>query len=147
MLGKIALGFLATTVALTGYIVQDGFVHVSVDQARKNGTHLHLVVPAELATIAAHFAPPRQFQGHQRELRALLPALKLSAAELAKLPDSILVEVRDGQQHVVISKSGDGLSVEEDSPKERVKVWVPLHAIYDTAGVLESRANSEAGSS
>lgn len=139
MLGKIALGFLASTVALTGYIVQDGFVHVSVDETSKDGTHLHLVVPAQLATIAAHFAPPKHFEGHQRELRALLPALKLSALELAKLPDSVLVEVRDGNQHVLVSKSGDGLSVEEDSPQEHVKVWVPLRAIYDTADVLQSR--------
>jgi hypothetical protein len=70
----------------------------------------------------------------------LLPALKLSASELAKLPDSVLVEVRDADQHVLISKSGDGLSVEEESPQEHVKVWVPLRAIYDTADVLESRA-------
>jgi hypothetical protein len=98
------------------------------------------VVPAQLATIAAHFAPPKHFAGHQRELRALLPALKLSALELAKLPDSVLVEVRDGDEHVVVSKAGDGLSVEEDSPQEHVKVWVPLRAIYDTADVLQSRA-------
>src|SRR5579864_4497812 len=140
MLGKIAVGFLAATAALTGYVVQDGFVHVSVDESSKNGTHLHLVVPAQLATIAAHFATPKHFEGHQRELRALLPALKLSALELAKLPDSILVEVRDGDQHVLISKAGDGLSVEEDSPEKHVKVWVPLRAIYDTADVLQTRA-------
>ncbi len=145
MLGKIALGFLASTVALTGYIVQDGFVHVSVDEASKDGTHLHLVVPAQLATIAAHFAPPKHFEGHQRELRALLPALKLSALELAKLPDSVLVEVRDGDQHVLVSKAGDGLSVEEDSPQEHVKVWVPLRAIYDTADVLQSRTSGGPG--
>jgi hypothetical protein len=140
MLGKIALGFLASTAALTGYILQDGFVHVSVDETTRDGTHLHLVVPAQLATIAAHFAPPKHLAGHQRDLRASLPALKLSALELAKLPDSVLVEVRDGDQHVLISKAGDGLSVVEDSPQEHVKVWVPLRAIYDTADVLESRA-------
>lgn len=140
MLGKIAVGFLAATAALTGYVVQDGFVHVSVDDSNKDGTHLHLMVPAQLATIAAHFVPPKHFEGHQRELRALLPALKLSALELAKLPDSVLVEVRDGNQRVLVSKVGDGLSVEEDSPQEHVKVRVPLRAIYDTAGILESRA-------
>jgi hypothetical protein len=140
MLGKIAVGFLATTAALTGYIVQDGFVHVSVDESAKDGTHLHLVVPAQLASIAAHFAPPNHLQGHQRELRELLPALKLSALELAKLPDSVLVEVRDGDEHVLVSKAGDGVSVEKDSTEEHVKVWVPLRAIYDTADVLQTRA-------
>jgi len=145
MLGKIAMGFLATTAALTGYVIQDGFVHVSVDESSKDGTHLHLVVPAQLAPLAAHFAPPKHFEGHERELRALLPALKLSAIELAKLPDSLLVEVRDGDQHVLISKAGDGLSIEEDSPQEHAKVWVPLRAIYDTAEVLQSRAANGPG--
>lgn len=142
MLGKIAVGFLVTTAALSGYIMQDGFVHVSVDEAAKDGTHLHLIVPAQLATVAAHFVSPRHLDGHQRELRALLPGLKLSALELAKLPDSVLVEVRDGQEHVVVSKSGDGLSIEKESPEENVKVWIPLRAIYDTADALESRAGS-----
>ena len=142
MLGKIALGFGATVVAFTGYILQNGFVHVSVDEFRDHGTHLHLVVPAQLATIAAHFVPPRKLEGHQRELLALLPSLKLGTLELAKLPDSVLVEVRDNREHVLISKAGDGISVEEETPKEHVKVWVPLHAIYDTAGVLESHARA-----
>jgi len=32
-----------------------------------------------------------------------------------------------------VSKSGDGLLVEERSRNEHVKVWVPIRAIYDTA--------------
>lgn len=144
MLGKIALGFAVTTLSFTGYILQDGFVHISVDEAAEHGTHLHLLIPAELGTIAAHFAPPEKFAEHQRELRALLPSLKLGAQELAKLPDSVLVEVRDRNEHVLISKAGDGISVEEESPKEHVKVWIPLHAIYDTANVLESRMGTKA---
>ncbi len=144
MLGKIALGFFVTTAAFTGYILQNGFVHVSVDEAAEHGTQLHLVVPAELATMVAHFAPPEKFAEHQHELRALLPALQLSAQELMKLPDSVLVEVRDKHEHVLISKAGDGISIDEESEKEHVKVWIPLHAIYDTAGVLQSRIGIEA---
>jgi len=142
MLGKIALGFLVTTAACSAYVLQDGFVHVSVDEFAEHGTHLHLIVPAQLATLAAHFVPPQRLRGAERDIRALLPALKLSAAELAKLPDSVLVEVRNGHEHVLIRKSGDGLSVEKESPRENVNVWVPLRAVYDTADVLESRARS-----
>jgi hypothetical protein len=139
MLGKIALGFLVTAAAATGYIVQDGFVHVSVDEFTKDGTHLHLVVPAQLAPLGAHFVPARHLAEAQHKLHEILPALKLTVAELAKLPDSVLVEVRDADQHVLVSKSGDGLLVEEQSQQEHVKVWVPLRAIYDTADVLQSR--------
>jgi len=35
-----------------------------------------------------------------------------------------------------VSKSGDGLLVEERSRNEHVKVWVPIRAIYDTACVF-----------
>jgi hypothetical protein len=142
MLGKIGLGFLVTTVMASGYIMQNGFVHVSVDEFSTDGTHLHLVFPAQLATIAAHFIPARHLERAQHELGDLLPALKLTVAELAKLPDSVLVEVRDAQDHVLVSKSGDGLLVEEESREEHVKVWVPLRAIYDTVGVLQSRADT-----
>jgi hypothetical protein len=141
MLGKIGLGFLVAAVAFTGYIVEDGFVHVSVDEFTENGTHLHLVVPAQLATIGAHFIPSRHLDRGMHKLRELLPALKLTTAELAKLPNSVLVEVRDGHDHVLVSKSGDGLLVEEESRNEHVKVWVPLRAIFDTAQVLESRSD------
>ena len=142
MLGKIGLGLLVTTVMAGGYIMQDGFVHVSVDEFSNGGTHLHLVVPAQLATIAAHFIPARHLERVHHELGDLLPTLKLAAAELAKLPDAVLVEVRDAQNHVLVSKSGDGLLVEEESREEHVRVWVPLRAIYDTAGVLQSRADA-----
>jgi hypothetical protein len=144
MFGKIMLGFLMTTAAFSGYIMQNGFVHISVDEAGEHGTHLHLVVPAELGTLVAHFAPTEKFAEHRRELRALLPSLKLCAQELVKLPDSVLVEVRDAHEHVLISKAGDGISIEEESAKEHVKLWIPLHAIYDTAAVLKSRMGTRA---
>jgi hypothetical protein len=143
MLAKIALGFLVTTVACSAYVLQDGFVHVSVDESTARGRHLHLVVPAELAPIAAHFIPRQRLDDARQDLRDILPALKLSAIELAKLPDTVLVEVRDRTQHILIAKSGDGLSIDKESPREHVRVWIPLHAIYDTAGVLESHLESE----
>ena len=143
MLAKIALGFLVTTVACSAYVLQDGLVHISVDESTTRGRHLHLVVPAELAPIAAHFIPRQRLDDARQDLRDILPALKLSAIELAKLPDSVLIEVRDRTQHILIAKSGDGLSIVKESPREHVRVWIPLHAIYDTAGVLESHLESE----
>ena len=64
ILAKIALGLCATVAVGTGYLVQDGFVHVGVDEFRPGGTHLHLIVPAMAAPIAAHFAPPRAPAGN-----------------------------------------------------------------------------------
>jgi hypothetical protein len=142
MLAKIALGFVITAGLGTAYILQDGLIRVTVEEYRKDGTNLHLYVPAELAPLAAHFVPGKEFHGKIGEMRKMLPVLQMMSAELAKLPDSVLVEVRDGDEYVRVAKSGSGIEVEEESPREHVHVYVPLRAIYDTAEVVQGRLNA-----
>jgi hypothetical protein len=139
MLAKLAMGFLVVTGMGTAYLCQDGFVHVSVENSHKGAKNMHLILPAELGPLAAHLVPLGHLQNATRELRTALPALHVTAAELAKLPDTLLVEVLDEKQHVRIAKVGEGLDIESESPQEHVHVWVPLRAIYDTAEALESR--------
>lgn len=139
MLAKIALGFVITAGFGAAYILQDGLIRVSVEEYRKDGTNMHLYVPAELAPLAAHFVPQDEFGGNVKDLREVLPILRTMSAELTKLPDTVLVEVRDGDEHVRVAKSGGGLDVEEESPREHVHVYVPLRAVYDTAEVLQGR--------
>ena len=55
MLAKIALGFVITAGLGTAYILQDGLIRVTVEEYHKDGTNLHLYIPAELAPLAAHF--------------------------------------------------------------------------------------------
>ncbi len=139
MLAKIALGFLVTAGMGTAYLLQDGLVSVTVEEHRKDGTNLHLYIPAELVPLAAHFVPRKEFHGDMNKLREVMPMLRMMSTELVKLPDTLLVEVRDGDQHVRVAKSGNGLEVEEESPREHVHVYVPLRAIYDTAEVFEAK--------
>ncbi len=139
MLAKLAMGFLAVTGMGTAYICQDGFVHVSVEESRKGGENVHLILPAQLGPLAAHLVPLDNLRNAERELRTALPALHITALDLAKLPDTLLVEVRDHEDHVRIFKAGAGLDIDSESPDEHVHVWVPLRAIYDTADALESR--------
>ena len=70
-----------------------------------------------------------------------LPAIRVAAYELNKLPDVNFVEVKSGDDrtHVTVSKAGGGLKIEVESPEEHVNVWVPLRAAYDTAWSLQSR--------
>jgi len=143
MLAKIALGMLVTAATFAAYLLQDGFVHVTVEEFQKGGTHLHLIVPAALAPLGAHLIPEREVAKVRERLAEWLPTLRLTATELEKLPDSILVEVRDGNEHVRISKADGGLDVEEVSPREHIHIWVPLRAIYDTADAFESRFSTE----
>jgi hypothetical protein len=139
MFAKLAMGFLVFTALTTAYAVQDGFVDVAVDEYREGGTHLHIIAPASLGMVAAHFVPRRELSRIDEEIQRLLPTLKLAATELVKLPDFVLVEVRSDREHILVTKVGSGLEIEEDSPREHVKVWVPLRAVYDTAEVLTQR--------
>jgi hypothetical protein len=139
ILAKIALGLCATVAVGTGYLVQDGFVHVGVDEYRADGTHVHLIVPAMAGPIAAYFVPERDLRGAERDLRPYLPMIREVAKELGKLPDTEFVEVRSGTDHVQIKKAGGGLNIEVESEQEHVRVWVPLRAVYDTATVFQSR--------
>ena len=139
ILAKIAVGFAATLVVGATYLVQDGFVHVGVDEYREGGTHLHLIVPAMLAPIGAACIPARYLHEVQHDAIPFLPAIRVAAYELNKLPDVTFVEVKDGTDHVTVSKAGDGLNIEVQSPEEHVKVWLPLRAAYDTAWSLQSR--------
>lgn len=143
MLAKIALGMLVVATACGAYLLQDGLVHVTVEEFQKDGTHLHLVVPAVLAPLGAHFIPARDVARARQRLNEWLPTLRLTATELEKIPDSVLVEVEDAKEHVRIAKSGDGLDIDEESPREHVHVWVPLRAIYDTADAFQSRFDAE----
>ena len=81
----------------------------------------------------------RHLHGAREQVQAYLPAIRTAAFELNKLPDAVLVDVHDNQQHVRVSKAGGGLKIEVQSPDEHVDVWVPLRAAYDTASSLESR--------
>jgi hypothetical protein len=139
MLAKIAMGFLVVTTMGTAYICQDGFVHVSVEESRNGRDSVHLILPAQLGPLAADLVPFDDLRHAERDLRSALPALHTTAAELAKLPDQLLVDAREEVKHVRISKVGEGLDIKEESPDEHVHVWVPLRAIYDTAEALESR--------
>lgn len=143
ILAKLAIGFGATMILGATYIVQDGFVHVGVDEFTENGTHLHLVVPAVLAPLAATCIPERHLHQVREQAGPYLPMLRQAIYELSKLPDSDFVEVKDGDQHVRVAKAGGGLKVEVHSPEENVDVWVPLRAAYDTVWELHSRFSNE----
>jgi len=143
MLAKIGLGIGCFCVFSTAYLLQDGFVHVAVDEMQNGGIHLHLALPAALAPLAAHLIPERHLAHVERQLSGVLPAVQAAAKELDRIPDSVLVEAFQDGEHVRVAKSGSGLDVEVQKPSEHVHVWVPLSAVYDTADALESRLDRD----
>jgi hypothetical protein len=132
------LGALTAALVLTGIVADAGFIHVRVHEAREDGTHVNLYVPAILATSGARFMPEKQLEQHADELRAALPALRVAARELERLPDGPLVEVTSAREEVRVAKEGSRLVVEAKNEKEEVHVSLPLRAMAEVAQNLES---------
>jgi hypothetical protein len=131
VLAKIGLGF-AGAVALTGaYAFREGVMRVDVDEHRANGEHVHMWMPAAAVPMVLHFVPQRYLQDAGHDARKWMPLAQTVAHELAKLPDSTFVEVKDGEQHVLISTQNGAIKIDVTDPQETVHVACPLSTIED----------------
>jgi hypothetical protein len=131
MLAKIGLGFVGA-VALTGaYTFREGVMRVDVDEYRSGGDHVHMWMPAAAVPMVMHFVPERYMRTAARDAREYMPVARAVAHELGRLPDSTLVEVRDGQQHVLISTVNGAIKIDVTDPQETVHVVCPLATIED----------------
>lgn len=139
LLAKIGIGLLGTALVAGGIVSSEGFVHVRVMEKHKNGTHLWLVVPAMVVPIALRLVPGRHLQQAAEQVRPWLPAVDAGTAQLAKCPDTTLVEVVDPKEHVTVAKSGGAVVVDVDDPGETVHVSVPLRTVRSAVEVLGSR--------
>jgi len=139
MLARVMLPVLGA-VALAGiYVVEEGAVRVAVDEQKPGGTHLHLLVPATLIPVGIKLVPDEKLRETAAQVRPWLPTIQAASRELARLPDSELVEVRDADQHVRIAKRGALLVIDVQSPREVVHVSFPLRTASRVARELASR--------
>ncbi len=138
MLPKVMLPVLATVALAGAYVVREGAVRIAVDEHAPGGKHIHLLLPAALVPVGMKFIPDQKLRQVTAQARPWLPAIKVTSQELARLPDSDLVEVRDAEQHVSISKHRALLVIDVQSPHESVHVSVPLRTVNRLARQLES---------
>jgi hypothetical protein len=138
MLGKVT-GSVVGGLALVGaWVVHGGAVRVVVDEQEPGGHHVHLFLPAALVPVGLEFVPDQKLRGASAELHPWLSAIQAASQELASLPDSDLVEVREWGQHVRINTRGARLVIDVESPGERVHVSFPLWTMDRVARKLES---------
>lgn len=136
---KLALGAVST-VALTGvWVARDGMVRVSVDQDCPGRTpqHIHLLVPASMIPAALHFVPRNHLREPLRHAREWMPAARVLCEELAKLPDTELVEVRNDRERVHVSVRDGKLYVDVDQPDQQVHVSFPLRTAWKIAQEIQ----------
>lgn len=140
---KIGGWFLGTLLVAGGILSSQGFVHVRVEEQRKNGTHLRLVVPAMVVPIALKLVPGRDIADGASQVRPWLPAIDAAAEGLGNCADGPLVEVDDPSEWVSVVKSGGSLVVDVSDPNEHVYVSVPIATLQSAANALASRAEPD----
>jgi hypothetical protein len=109
-----------------------GTVRVEVEDHR-HGDHVDVHVPAGLIDLAVALVPEEAFRDLERELpaegEAVLRAVRSAGKELERLPDTVFVEYRSADEHVVIEKRGRRYVVRFDSDSERVEIAVPVRTV------------------
>jgi len=136
MLAKIALGVVGTVAVTGAYAFRDGVVRVDVDEAGSGGSHVHLWAPAAAIPMAMRLVPQRELDRASREAREWMPVVRTLAREIGKLPDSVFVEVQDGDEHVRVSTVDGALKIDVTDHDEDVHVVCPLATIEDVTGQI-----------
>jgi len=135
--GMIVLGGTLGVLVLGAVVVyNEGAVRVDVQGKTRDGDHIHLIVPAAVAPVAAWLIPRSKLHDARHKIRPWLPTIKAASEELARCPDGPLVEVESSRDHVRIHKQGRSLFIDVDSEEETVHVSFPLQAAADTVSQL-----------
>ena len=140
LLAKVGLGVVGTLAVAGAYTFREGVMRVDVDEYRANGSHVHLWLPAAAVPMVMQFVPRHHFAQASREIREFMPPIEAAAGELDKLPDSTFVEVRDGDEHVMVSTQNDAIKIDVTDRDEDVHVLVPLATIRDVTEQIASSA-------
>jgi hypothetical protein len=132
--------FLTGTLVVAGIVADAGIITVRVTEKKEDGKNIHLFVPAILVPMGVKLAPERELERVMHRAREFMPAMRIAAEELERIPDGLLVEVKNPREYVHIEKRGGSLVVDVDNDRESVHVSVPLKMVCNVARELEARA-------
>ena len=142
MIGKIGLGVLGTTVLAGVFVAHQGVVRVRVVEKTEGGDRINLYVPAVFFPVAVQLAPEDKIREALEQAKELLPAVRIASQELRRLPDTQLVEVRDGEEHVRIRTMDGELVIEVQSDREDVHISIPMKTIEKVVQELQERGST-----
>jgi len=136
MIGKILLGMTLTTAV----VLKDGLIEVNVQEKHPNGSHVHLYVPATLATWGVQLAPEKRLREHLRHSREQLAVARAALRELEKAPDALLLEVESVKEHVRMETHRGSFLLDVDDEGETVHIAIPIGAARKVIEELEAEA-------
>ena len=122
-----------------------GTVNVAVHEAGPDGTDVSLHMPGLLLNAAIVLCPtPRRLD--EPNVVAAIAAMGAVADQLARMPDAVLVDVRDGDAIVRVEKKAGRLVIRVHDRRDRVDVDVPIGSVRLLAEKLgrASRRRAEA---
>lgn len=129
MLKIAAITVLSIPLLLVGALLSATWVVVDVRPA--DGPHIIVPVPLGLARAALAFAPDEAKHIELPELEEYADLASEILDELLDAPDGILVEVHDGNDHVLIAKVGDEIEIKVNGDDEEVSIRLPLTVAAD----------------
>jgi hypothetical protein len=145
LLAKVALGAVGTMAVAGVWVAHEGVVRVSVDEDRtgRDGHHIHLIVPAAIVPPILELAmSSHHLRGDLNHAEEWMPVAQIACQELAKLPDTELVDVSNREEHVRISTRDGKLYVDVDNRDEHVHVSFPLGMAEKIARQIQERGPS-----
>jgi len=104
-------------------IYRSGTIGVEVES---DDADVSVVVPAGLAHLVIALVPSHLFDEVTEELRPWVPVVEDGYRELLAAPDFTMVEIHDGDNLVVVRKSGRSIDVTVEDGDDRIEVSVPL---------------------
>ena len=137
----IALIALAMPFLLLGTaIAATGTVTVKVAEAGPDGTRLYIPVPALLFDAALFVVPwvipDEALEDARREIAPYRDSLRSFAHEIESIPSGVLVEVKDGDEEVRITKSWRTFDIEVDSDDTDIRISMPARLLSRSLDIL-----------
>ena len=132
LLGKVALGIAGSALAGVGLICSEGMIEVKVVEKQPEVHHVYVLAPAMLVPMTMHFIPNRKLGRCSAEIKPWMPTIRAALEQLRASEDITLVEVRESDQHVLVTKSGGSVVVDVTDKDNIVHVSAPIRAIEST---------------
>jgi len=132
----VLAGTLGVFTAGAVIVCNEGAVRVEVREKSREGNHIHLILPAAIAPVAAFMIPRSKLHEARDQIRPWLPTIKAASVELERCADGPLVEVDSHHDHVRIFKLRGSVFINVDNDEETVHVSFPLAAAADTVSQL-----------
>jgi len=126
---------LAVGAGVVALAYSNGTVTVDVDDGQ--GTDFTLPLPAGLIPMALRYLPDGVCRELEREVGPSWGAVRAAVEEMNRIPDSVLVRVESGDDHVRVVKENGRLVVRVWSNDEHVNVAIPLHMVSSVVHQVE----------